>query len=292
MYIDGIQVKPSINYNITGENSVRREATATPPPPTTYIQRVYRTLATLPAYSGDITIYYQDSELNGLNENTLNLNLYDGATWMDYGATTRDATNNYVTRTGLTNIAINQATLASPGAALPVTLSRFTLQNNNCNALLKWTTSSEQNSKHFDVQHSSDGITFSSKGLVAATGNSTVEKNYSFTTALSDGNNYFRLRTVDMDGSSELSTIVSVRSNCNANVISVHPNPAKNRVNVTGLNGASQLRLLDHLGQVITSVNTTNRSEQMNISSLPAGTYIIQVVQNGKVVENLKIIKE
>ncbi len=56
VYIDGFTLKPSVDYNITGENSVRRDATATSPPPTTYIQRVYHLLQTLPAYSGDITI--------------------------------------------------------------------------------------------------------------------------------------------------------------------------------------------------------------------------------------------
>ncbi len=81
VYIDGFVVKPSADYNITGENSVTRDATATPPPPTTYIQRVYLFLQILPAYSGDITIYYQDAELNGLNENTLNLNVYNGTAW-------------------------------------------------------------------------------------------------------------------------------------------------------------------------------------------------------------------
>jgi len=292
VYIDGLQVKPTANYNITGENRVTRDAIATPPPATTYIQRVYHLLQTLPTYSGDITIYYQDSELNGLNENTLNLNVYNGSTWNAYTATARDAANNFVTTTGLSIIAVNQATLAAPGAALPVTLSGFTVQNNSCTANLKWTTASEQNSKHFEVQHSTDGITFSTKGLVAASGNSNVEKRYSFNTLLSDGNNYFRLRTVDIDGSSELSAIVSVRSNCNANVISLYPNPARNMVTVTGLNGANQLRLLDNLGQVLTTIKTTNQSERINLSNMTAGTYIIQVVQDGKVIENMKVVKE
>jgi len=292
VYIDGLQVKPSINYNITGENSVRRDATATPPPPTAYIQRVYHLLQTLPAYSGDITIYYQDSELNGQNENTLNLNVYNGSTWNAYTATARDAANNFVTTTGLSNIAVNQATLAAPGAALPVTLSGFTVQNNSCTANLKWTTASEQNSKHFEVQHSTDGITFTTKGLVAASGNSNVEKRYSFNTLLSDGNNYFRLRTVDIDGSSEFSAIVSVRSNCNANVISLYPNPARNMVTVTGLNGANNLRLVDNLGQLVRTIKTINSSETINVSGLPAGTYIVQVVQDGKVIENMKVVKE
>ncbi len=116
--IDGFVLKPSVNYNITGLNSVTRNATATPPPPTTYIQRVYHLLSTLPAYSGDITMNYQDAELNGLNENLLNLNVYNGVTWNLYSAASRDAINNFVNTTGLTNISLNQHHLPS----LPATL--------------------------------------------------------------------------------------------------------------------------------------------------------------------------
>jgi hypothetical protein len=127
---------------------------------------------------------------------------------------------------------------------------------------------------------------------VAASGNSNVEKRYSFNTLLSDGNNYFRLRTVDIDGSSELSTIVSVRSNCNANVISLYPNPAKNMVTVTGLNGTNNLRLVDNLGQLVRTIKTINSSETINVSGLPAGIYMLQVVQNDKLIQNIKVVKE
>jgi hypothetical protein len=104
VYIDGLQLKPSINYNITGENRLTREATATPPPPTTYINRVYHLEQTLPSFSGDITIYYQDSELNGLNEDSLKLNLYNGTFWNAYTVTTIDATNNFLTTAGLSGV--------------------------------------------------------------------------------------------------------------------------------------------------------------------------------------------
>jgi hypothetical protein len=116
VFIDGLQLKPSADYNITGENRVTRVATATPPPPTTYINRVYQWAQTAPAYSGDITIYYQDAELNGIDESALSLNVYDGTNWMVYPATLRDAANNFVTTAGLNGVTFNQATLAS---ALP-----------------------------------------------------------------------------------------------------------------------------------------------------------------------------
>ncbi len=291
VYIDGLQVKPSANYNITGENRVTRDAVATPPPPTTYIQRVYHLLQTLPAYSGDITIYYKDAELNGVNENILNLNVYNGTAWNAYSPSLRDATNNFVTTTGLSNIAINQATLAA-SAALPVTLTSFEVQNNNCVATLSWTTATEQNTKQFELQLSADGIRYTTIAFVAASGNSSTDKHYSYTYNLANQNNYFRLQMVDLDGSSKTSPVVSSRSNCNTQRILAFPNPAKTIVTITGLNGENHLRLFDASGKMVAAIVTTNVSEEVNVSKLPAGTYVLQVVQNNIQVEKIMLIKE
>jgi hypothetical protein len=63
-------------------------------------------------------------------------------------------------------------------------------------------------------------------------------------------------------------------------------------VTVSGLSGENYLRLLDATGKVITTVKTTNRSQTINVSNLPAGSYVLQVVQNNTAVENIKVIKE
>ncbi len=96
---------------------------------------------------------------------------------------------------------------------------------------------------------------------------------------------------VDLDGSSKLSAVVSVTSNCNNTSISVYPNPVNKVVTVSGLQGANQVRLLDQLGKMITNIKTSNRSETLNISSLPKSIYLIQILQNNMVIENIKVIK-
>ncbi len=180
----------------------------------------------------------------------------------------------------------------SQGTSLPVTLSGFSVQNNRCTANLKWTTATEQNSKHFEVQHSTDGVTFTTIGVVPSSGNSSTPKHYSYNTNLSSQNNYFRLHMVDVDGSSKFSPVVSVNSNCNSNVIVVFPNPARSMITVNGLSGENHLRLLDAAGKVLRSTQSSNTSETINIGNLAAGTYILQIVQNNSVIENIKVIKE
>jgi hypothetical protein len=289
--VDGLVLTPSVNYNILGTNAVTRDATATPPPPTNYIQRVYHLLQTLPAYSGDITIYYQDAELNGIAEAALNLDVYNGSTWNIYSPTVRDATNNFVSTTGLTNINLKQLTLATL-TAVPVALSSFNVRNDNCIAMLNWTTATEQNSKHFEVQLSTDGINFNTVGIVPSNGNSNIERHYNFSSNLVNPNNYFRLQMVDIDGSTKSGPIVMVTSTCTNRVITMYPNPSRNTVTVRGLTGDSRLFLLDNLGQVIKSIKTSNYSETLDIATLPAGAYLLQVLHNNKVIDNIKVVKE
>ena len=66
-------------------------------------------------------------------------------------------------------------------AALPVKLSEFKLVNENNNAVLKWTTESEDNIDYFSVQKSKTGADFTEIARVPATGNSSATKSYTYT---------------------------------------------------------------------------------------------------------------
>jgi len=290
VFIDGLVLKPSANYNITGLNIVTRDATATPTP-ATYIKRVYHLLSKLPAYSGSIGIYYQDRELNSLNESALSLNNYDGSNWNVYNSNvTRDPVNNFVFTSLLTNISMNELTL-SVSDALPVTMSSFTGINKDCIAKLTWTTASEQNSKCYEVQLSTDGLNFTTVGTVPSHGNSNSEERYEYCSILFNQNNYFRLQMVDIDGNTKYSPVVSVMGNCD-NIITAFPNPATNIITVNGLSGKNQLKLLDAQGKLITAIKTINQTEKLNITELPAGTYLLQIEQNKRVIETIKLVKQ
>lgn len=80
---------------------------------------ILRTFSITPATNSGLNatlrFSYLDNELNGRNENLLNVwQSSDGVTWTDIGATTRSASNNYVEKTGLS--ALMMYTLAEPSA--------------------------------------------------------------------------------------------------------------------------------------------------------------------------------
>ena len=292
VFVDSLKLKPSATFTISGANSLTKDATATPPPASAYINRVYHFLQTTSAFSGEVAVYYRDTELNGLDENTLNLSQYNGTAWLAYSPSSRDGVNNVVTRTGLAAVNLNELTLTAPGTVVPVSLYRFTAEGMGCTARLSWSTASEQNSKHFEVLQSTDGINFSLINIVPAAINSTTIKDYSYTASLNSKENYFRLRMVDIDGQSKFSNVLRVVSDCNKNNISIFPNPTKNSITVSGLSGRNQLRLIDQAGRAITNMMTANPSETIDLTRMAAGTYIVQVIQGNRVIKNIKIIKE
>lgn len=85
----------------------------------------------------------------------------------------------------------------------PVDLIFFTATKKNNGVLLFWQTASENNSRNFSIERSSDGRIFNPVATIAASGNTSTVKAYSFldNTTLSSGSNlYYRLKIVDQDG--------------------------------------------------------------------------------------------
>ena len=176
-------------------------------------------------------------------------------------------------------------------ALLPIVLSTFNVQNTGCIANLRWSTASEQNSSNFEVQQSNDFIKFTTIASVPAAGFSNTEKQYNYTTKLTEPKIYFRLKLIDKDGSSKLSNIVSAVSTCSISTPTVFPNPVKSIFSITGLSGFGMLVLYDN-GKKIQILKYSGTSQKMNIGHLASGTYLLQIQKNNTATKTIKIIKE
>jgi len=183
--------------------------------------------------------------------------------------------------------------------ALPAVWLGFTVEAVSGNALLKWKTSDEINVATYTVEHSFNGVSFTSVGSVAANNNSGVN-NYNFThTGLAAGLHYYRIRRTDKDGKFELSDIKSVRITTTGANVQVRPNPVvgstlvlavsiqqsnKSNVQVAGVDGKVIVQ------QAINLVSGNNMVN-INISSVPPGIYLVRVQLADEVVTK-KFIKE
>ncbi len=101
----------------------------------------------------------------------------------------------------------------SSNKALPVEMASFSATRDGEAVQLTWMTASETNNAGFHVQRSVDGAAFTDIGFRNGAGTTTEARTYRFTDAdLPYGAETveYRLRQVDVDGSTELSDIVTV----------------------------------------------------------------------------------
>jgi len=98
-------------------------------------------------------------------------------------------------------VAIDNFELQGPSSSpLPVEFLYFKgVTFNHSNELL-WATASEINNSGFEVQRSTDGITFEKIGFVNGAGSTTTEKDYTYVdNDIKEPLYYYRLRQVDYD---------------------------------------------------------------------------------------------
>jgi hypothetical protein len=188
-------------------------------------------------------------------------------------------------------VAISDIQTATP-VPLPLTLTDFSGQRSGDDVLLQWTTASEQNTSHFDIQRGTDGIDYTSLATVAAADNSNIQLNYSYTDPLpanAAAQYFYRLRMVDLDGSFTYSPILRITGATPTPAIQVYPNPFSNQTQLV-LNspsaGTAQLTVTDMTGRLLLTGNLPVPQGNTVIpvpmlATLPKGVYALRVVFDG-----------
>ena len=196
--LGGLDIAPSDNYVISGDNAVSRSASAITAGDNSSVSRVYSSSDLLSGFTGTLTFSYLEGELNGIAEGDLVLELQaDDDSWTSYSATV-DETNNTVSYTFNDAVSFKAVTASATGATL------------------------------------------------------TIE---------------------------DLSPAASS--------IYVYPNPTANRVYIQAEN-ITKAALFDLMGR---KVKTTNQ-DQIDLSNISSGSYILQVTTQNNTTETFKIIKQ
>ena len=190
-----------------------------------------------------------------------------------------------------------------PFAPLPVELVTFTGYNDRLKNILNWTTASEINADRFEIQKLSDtNNDWQYIGEVVAAGNSQGQKDYTFIDAAPFvGNNYYRLKMIDNDGTFTYSNTINIPiSEAIVNsFINIFPNPTTGNVKVlvqSTKEKASELSITNLLGQQVLTIPATLQkginTVTFDISNLASGTYLISFIDETGIKHTTKLIKE
>jgi hypothetical protein len=170
--------------------------------------------------------------------------------------------------------------------ALPVELISFTSECQNEDVEVKWSTASEYNADYYTVQHSEDGMNWSTIGQTEAAGFSNVVVDYSFVHQnAARAKNYYRLLQYDNDGAMKMYNTIMANCSSDETVFMTFPNPSADALTVVVndqlLSGLNTLNITDASGKVIysTAVELENGSGSFALEGLdlPAGLYYLQL---------------
>ena len=219
------------------------------------------------------------------------------ATTSELGVNTNDGTSG-MTGNGKNHIQFNGINGFSGGTAaitifnfpLPVELSNFEANAQDCNVELNWSSHSESNFSHYIVERSFDGIVYELIEELPVLESSTSEKKYTYTDEDISSNVFYRLKMLNLDGSYTYSKIISTNPECmDLPELELYPNPigTDNEIlNIRFNSGEellSEIVIINAVGSTLLElpidVNKGMNHLELDIANLPIGVYIV-IIRN------------
>jgi|GEM_PF-1106616 len=212
-----------------------------------------------------------------------------------YSIDTTTATATRLSTNSISSSNIDGANCILADEPLPIHLLSFDANKKGNTAELVWATASEQNNKGFDIEHSTDGRTWTAIGFVNSkgqNGNSSVRLDYDLTdNTPAGGPNYYRLKQIDLNGKYEYSAVRMVSFGKGDNVISIYPNPARDNISIRGLSGGEAISIYDMTGRKLKELKNAGSATTVSLDELNQGVYHISIIAaDGYNVSSHKVI--
>ncbi len=177
---------------------------------------------------------------------------------------------------------------SAPAITLPVIFGPFTVEQITAGIFIKWTALSEINTAYYEVERSSDGISFTVIANITARGTDAATQQYSFTdNAGLGGKIFYRIKAIDQDKKLTYSGIASVLTDI-TRLLNIYPNPANDKIKIIlpeGWQGVNnRLQIIGTNGQVMMEARLTQNQTELRVKNLAVGIYLIQVIneKNGR----------
>jgi hypothetical protein len=104
---------------------------------------------------------------------------------------------------------------------------------------------------------------------------------------------YYRLKIIDNDGKISYSNIEKLTTNNSLQTTHIFPNPAKNKITITGKN-ITDVQIIDNMGRVVEAIkngNITSANISINLH-IKAGIYIVKTINTKGETSTNKLVVE
>ena len=214
----------------------------------------------------------------------------DGAVTVAISYVTVDNAGVQSTTAGVANVPFTEA-------VVPIKITNFTALPNGNKVNLQWVVSEQTGVDTYQVEVSVDGRIFATIATVNSNGNLTATYNAIHTNPVA-GINYYRIKTVEKDGTISYSDLRRVNIGKGGDVI-IYPNPVSTGVVNITLTGSvigktATISILSMDGKLISThrIARVAQTETMDVNKLASGKYVVRIVTDNEVInKTIDVIK-
>jgi endonuclease I len=180
-------------------------------------------------------------------------------------------------------------------ASLPIQLVSFAARYEREEVKMEWKVSDASGFSHFEIERSVDGgRTFVNAGQVSWSASRATYTYIDNATAL-QGDVFYRLKLVDLDGSHQYSKVVKIKLPALDGVGMLYPNPAKDKLIISFRKPSAVTYtaiVADLSGKIVMQSSLTPGQVQYEIpvNKLSSGTYVLRLVSKNKVMWEMFVV--
>ncbi len=235
------------------------------------------------SFTCDVVANYVAADVQGTEANIYG-GLYSSGAW-SIGSVS-NTSNNTIGVNGTTHFS---ELTGGELTLLPVDLISFAATKKTDCVELNWKTASELNNSHFDVLYSIDGKKYEQIGRVLGNGNSNTILNYNHTHTEPQKINYYQLRQVDFNGTTELSQQLAVRFDIDFKPFVIKNFTNKFEIMFTIDDQRFRYQLLDNIGRTLDE-GYAKGTLTLDKTTLAKGQYFLYF-SNERTFEVVKLFK-
>ena len=176
-------------------------------------------------------------------------------------------------------------------SALPVEFEKVSAESTAGEITLHFSTYTETNNSHFDIERSTNSRQWETLGRIIGAGTTQERQSYTFEDkAPLAGDNFYRIKQVDYDGTFSYSDIVSARWTEKPQ-LSIYPNPASEFLLIRGIRGIENtvtVEVFNLNGQLL--ISKTWNQQPVHIAFLPKGSYAIRIRSGQDILQQERVI--
>jgi hypothetical protein len=176
---------------------------------------------------------------------------------------------------------------------VPINLLYFKAQAQNTGTKLFWQTAQEINNDYFEIEFSTDGVSYTAVAKVKGGGNTSLPKSYNFTHRTNQtGKVFYRLSQTDFNGYKTYSQVEVVDLKNTGPSLIISPNPVTSKIAVPGLviDGKQLYSIINLQGKIIAK-GSLSKQEILLPNTISPGMYMLRIKHSNGSVQSAAFIK-